>query len=79
MKDEKKSRRNNENIFIKTSFSSNNMKKSISKNKNQNQNLKPLTGNIYLENLMKNQESEKIKTTNNFDINKLMENEILKS
>ena len=77
MKDEKKSRWNNENIFIKTSFSSNNMKKSISKN--QNQNLKPLTGNNYLENLIKNQKSEKIKTTNNFDINKLMENEILKS
>ena len=80
MKDEKKSRRNNENIFIKTSLSSNNMKKKIiSKNKNRNQNLKPLTGNIYLENLMKNQESEKIKTTNNFDINKFIENEILKS
>ena len=80
MKDEKKSKRNIDNNFIKTSLSSNNMKKKIiSKNKNRNQNLKPLTGNIYLENLMKNQESEKIKTTNNFDINKLMENEILKS
>ena len=80
MKDEKKSKRNIDNNFIKTSLSSNNMKKKIiSKNKNRNQNLKPLTGNIYLENLMKNQESEKIKTTNNFDINKFIENEILKS
>ena len=80
MKDEKKSKRNIDNNFIKTSLSSNNMKKKIiSKNKNRNQNLKPLTGNTYLENLMKNQESEKIKTTNNFDINKFIENEILKS
>ena len=80
IKDEKKSRRNNDNNYIKTSLSSNNMKKkNISKNKNRNQNIKPLTGNIYLENLMKNQESEKVKTTNNFDINKFIENEILKN
>ena len=80
IKEEKISRRNNENNFIKPSLSSNNMKKkNVSKNKNRNQNLKPLTGSNYLENLMKNQESEKVKTTKNFDINKFIENEILKS
>ena len=80
IKEEKISRRNNDNNFIKPSLSSNNMKKkNVSKNKNRNQNLKPLTGSNYLENLMKNQESEKVKTTKNFDINKFIENEILKS